>query len=383
MYYSIPYLILIFILGFLSILLYQKQDQQSVSYKKICFIGIAVFFLFFGFRGFIFTDWVSYYYEFERCSWSDLTYSQNSVIIREPGYLLLMNLCKTLYNNYHFFICVNTAINTILLTIFFKKYTDNILFAFVIYLVFWGFVISANLVRNATAIFIFLNSISYLHGRNLLRYIACCLLAMSFHFSAIVYLPIYFFFNKRMNKWVYLAIFISSNIIFLLHVPIITKIISLLGFGGDFLQTKLEYYGESSQGRGIGIGFIERIITGGLIFCYYEKLCLKKINSIFINAITTYFVITLTFNQIPEMGNRIGILFIFSYWVLWIELRNCFAIKSNQLLFLSFVTIYCILKTATTINGPIYEYDNILLGKIKSYQERKYIFDRTFEEAKY
>jgi hypothetical protein len=49
------------------------------------------------------------------------------------------------------------------------------------------------------------------------------------------------------------------------------------------------------------------------------------------------------------------------------------------MLFNAFLGIYCVLKIVTTVNQSVMEYDNILLGGIKSYQERKYIFDKEFQ----
>ena len=36
-------------------------------------------------------------------------------------------------------------------------------------------------------------------------------------------------------------------------------------------------------------------------------------------------------------------------------------------------------KILTTVNHVVMDYDNILLGGIKSYQERKYIFSKEFQ----
>jgi hypothetical protein len=76
-------------------------------------------------------------------------------------------------------------------------------------------------------------------------------------------------------------------------------------------------------------------------------------------------------------------LFVFSYWIIWGDLIRCFAIPNNRRLFVAYLSIYCLLKITVTITQPVNQYENLLFGKTKSYQERKYIFDRTFEESKY
>ena len=379
--YAIPYVILVILLGFLAILIEQKKEDEAFTHK-ITLWGILIYFVFFAFRGFINTDWMTYYVEFDKCTW-DLLFNYEMGKSREPGFLIFMLLNKSLVPNFHFFVFTSTLLNTWLLLSFFRKYSDNLLIALVIYLVFEGFMINANLMRNSISIFIFLNAITYLQERRPLPYFGLCLLALSFHFSAIVYFPFYFFIHRKLNKWVYLTIFVICIMIFVLHIPIFLKLIKLTGIGGMFIDNKIDAYTELSTARGFGMGFIERLITGILVFCYYEKLCDARVeNRIFINSLVAFFISNFLFSEFAEISKRIYILFIYAYWILWCDLIKCFYYDRNKILFSTFVGLYCIVKTATTLNAPIHEYDNLLFG-IKSYQERKYIFQKTFEEPEY
>ena len=381
MIYAIPYVLLVILLGFLAILIEQKKEDEAFT-RKMTFWGVLVYFVFFAFRGFINTDWMTYYVEFDKCTW-DLLFNYEMGKSREPGFLIFMLLNKSLVPNFHFFVFTSTLLNTWLLLSFFRKYSTNILIALVVYLVFEGFMINANLMRNSTSIFIFLNAITYLQQRRPLPYFGLCLLALSFHFSAIVYFPFYFFIHRKLNKWVYLTIFVVCIIIFVLHIPIFLKLINLTGIGGVFIDKKIDAYTELSTARGFGMGFIERLITGILVFCYYEKLYDARVeNRIFINSLVAFFISIFLFSEFAEISKRIYILFIYAYWILWCDLIKCFYYERNKLLFSTFVGLYCIVKTATTLNAPIHEYDNLLFG-IKSYQERKYIFQKTFEEPEY
>ena len=381
MIYTIPYVLLVILLGFLAILIEQKKEDEAFV-QKMTFWGVLVYFVFFAFRGFINTDWMTYYVEFDKCTW-DLLLNYEMGKSREPGFLFFMLLNKSLVPNFHFFVFTSTLLNTWLLLSFFRKYSANILIALVVYLVFEGFMINANLMRNSTSIFIFLNAITYLQQRRPLPYFGLCLLALSFHFSAIVYFPFYFFIHRKLNKWVYLTIFVVCIIIFVLHIPIFLKLINLTGIGGVFIDKKIDAYTELSTARGFGMGFIERLITGILVFCYYEKLYDARVeNRIFINSLVAFFISIFLFSEFAEISKRIYILFIYAYWILWCDLIKCFYYERNKLLFSTFVGLYCIVKTATTLNAPIHEYDNLLFG-IKSYQERKYIFQKTFEEPEY
>ncbi len=375
--YSIPYVILIVILGILAFLLHQRKDDEEFCHK-VKAGGVLLFFLFFAFRGFIFTDWMSYYVEFEKCSIDDF-HKYTLLIDREPGWILFELLCKLIFNNYHFLVFMSTLVNTWLLLLFLKRHTSNILLGLVLYLVFEGFVISANLMRNSISIFIFINALQYLENRKPVKYFLLCTLAFCFHYSSIIFFPLYFFLHIKLNKWIFLALFISCIVIFIFRIPVFMKLISLAGFGGEIINAKIEAYADMSYDRGLGIGFFERLMTGTLVLCYYDRITEDNYaGKIFVNALLIYFITNFMFSDLSEISLRIGTLFVFSYWVIWDYLIGCFSIDNNRKLFLAFIAIYCILKTVATIKWPVNEYDNLLLGNMKSYQERKYIFEKTF-----
>ena len=381
MIYSIPYVILTGFLGLLALFYQRFKDDDSNVSMNINIVGILSFFIFFGFRGFVFHDWTSYYNEFDGIDMDKLsTYQLGGIKEHEPGWLLLSIVCKSIFDSYHFFIFVITVIDVVLFCRFLRRYTDNILLSMVIFLAFGGFASMCNLLRNIIAIMIFVNALPFLEKRKPIPYFLLCILALSFHYSSIFYFPLYFFLHRHVNKYVYLGIIIVCNIVFVLHVPILLSLVKLFHIGGDFLEKKLEVYTETTGTRGVGLGFIERFLTAMLIFCYYDKLSsARKVNTIFINAFMLYISTFSALSEFDEIAKRFSILFLFSYWILWPEIRKCFYFHNNRMLFNTFLGIYCVLKIVTTVNQSVMEYDNILLGGIKSYQERKYIFDKEFQ----
>lgn len=380
MIYSIPYLLLMLILGVLG-LLSEGQKDKEIS-KRYTLSGIVMFFLFFGLRGLVFHDWNIYYPEYQDMDLYKLSHFEfGNVKMHEPGWMLFEIVCKSIWDNYFFMIGVLTLIDTFLLFRFLSRYTYNILLAIVIFLAFEGCPMICNTLRNFPAILIFLNAIPYLEKRKLLPYLGMCLLAASIHFSALIFIPLYFFIHRGLNKWIYLSIVLVCNLLFIAHVPIIMSIVKMLHIGGDFMTEKLEVYADMQGHRSFGLGFIERLITAGLIFCYYDKLkTIKASNKLFINAFVAYLVMFTFFSEFDEMSKRMSMLFMFAYWILWPDLIKCFAFRNNRLLFSGFVGLYCMLKIITTVNQPVMEYDNVLFGA-KSYPERKYIFEKTFEVA--
>ena len=61
------------------------------------------------------------------------------------------------------------------------------------------------------------------------------------------------------------------------------------------------------------IGYLERVIVGLIIYCYYDKLIsLNKSNVVLINAFLIYFVSFALFREFEVACRRIVLLFVFS-----------------------------------------------------------------------
>lgn len=378
--YSIPYIAIIIIFGLLSLFWIDTDSKNNKqAYSLAC---IAIFIFFFGFRGFICDDWINYYPAFQNCSFDKVSFNLLEYNIEwgfEPGFTLLMAICKALTNNYHFLVFICTLMNVSLLLFFFKKRLDNIPLSFVIFLTFGGYVMSTNLMRNSIAILIFVNALTYLEQRKLLPYIGLCILAATFHVSALLYLPLYFIINYRYNKYVYLGLFIIANAIFLLHLPVITIILThILGDVGGLVQMKIESYtsGNLDEMKTLSIGYLERLFTGIMIFCYYDKLYeLREENKVFINLFLLYILASFMLSEFSEISLRVSNLFICAYWIIWIDMMECFSIKNNRRLYICFISLYCVIKMIGNTNLITSLYDNVLFGA-KSFEERLYIHNR-------
>lgn len=384
MIYSVPYIILILTYGILSLFHSSLEDEGTKGRINIACVIIMVFF--FGLRGFTCDDWISYYPAFQLCSSEDISlnlfYDSKAKWLFEPGFSALMVLCKSLSGSFHFFTFVCTSINTALLMRFFKKQSiDNIPLGMMLYLCFGGYGMNTNMMRNSIAILLFVNSLQYIERRQFPKYTAACIVATSFHVSALIYFPLYFILHRRFSKWLYMAVFIVCNAIFVMHVPILTNIASAV-VGEGKIQLMLQRYTDSMADsiQTFSIGYLERLFTGLLIFCYYNKLMeMRENNMVFINAFVFYFATFFLLSEFEVLSLRISGLFIFAYWVLWNDLIKCFFYENNRKLFMAFVGLYCTMKIVGLTNMITSEYDNVLFG-IKSYEERLYIHNRYAKE---
>ena len=196
MIYSVPYLLLISFYGIMA--LWYNQTKNLDSRPVNVLLCMLVTLLFWGFRGFCFYDWMSYYPMFLHAGIENFS---DNITSMEPGFCLLITACKEIYDSYIFFAFVCSLINLALLSNFLLKHTDNYPLALLACTVFGCFLLFTDLMRNAIAVFIFINAIDYLAEKKIWKYFLMVLLALSFHYSAILYIPLYFFARKKMKRF--------------------------------------------------------------------------------------------------------------------------------------------------------------------------------------
>jgi hypothetical protein len=263
----------------------------------------------------------------------------------------------------------------------FKRYIPNYyVFGFIVFFVLGGCIIEINLLRNIKAILLFMLSLRYLQERKIVPYLLLNLIGVSFHLSAIVYFPLYFFLHKEFSKSFLWTIFIVGNIIFLFQIsyiqPIFTFFADLIG---PQAATKVQFYFNSSlynRPYGMSIGYFERVITYILLVLFYTKLRDRaRHNIMLINVFVLYFICFFYFAETRIVNGRMSYLFIFAYWLLYPQLYSVMQKKSNKMLFMILFFCASIGKVAIQNNNFLHEYDNLIFG-IKSCEVRK----KNFEE---
>lgn len=378
MIYSVPYLLLISFYGVMALWYNQTKDIDSRPMNvSLCML---VTLLFWGFRGFCFYDWMSYYPMFQSAGIENFSHN---ITYMEPGFCLLITACKEIYDSYIFFAFVCSLINVILLSNFLIKHTDNYPLALLICTIFGCFFLFTDLMRNALAVFIFINAIDYLAEKKKWKYFLMVLLALSFHYSAILYLPLYFFARKRTKKWVFAVVFFAGVIIYALHISLFVNLSTfLLGLVNSDLEEKVRYYLNETAAKSPGINFVflEQVLTGVLVLCYMDKLReIRKNADIYINCILLFFVMTFMLHEFVTLSVRMSILFGVGYWIIWIDLLKCFKFTNNRRLFILFMCVYCFLRVLGHTRNPLAEYNNVLINN-ESYQNRMLMFHKNFKE---
>jgi hypothetical protein len=366
----------------------QRCDREEDKNLCNCIVAISigVFFVFFAFRGYVYTDWASYSEAYKNVSWNDIlsiTSNKQTAVIREPGYTLLMCICRIFSDEYAFLVVVITTIDTLLLIRFLKHWDiRNVPFVLMLFVAFQGVTIVFNLLRNQIAIFIFINLIEYILEKKTLKYYLGCLIALCFHSSSLLYFPLYFFVCRKLNKWLFVLAFFLFFSFFMSHISLASIAINFLNIGGVISEKILAYTEMFGDERILSItGTIEKISLVGLTFLFYEELTKKKRNIILINCLLINYFFYYMFAEFQMMSYRMFLLFEFPYWVLWIEILNLVKIPNNKRLVALFIFTLCFYIQINDYIEPIQEYDNLLLGG-KSQAERLRIREKTMENLK-
>ena len=385
--YAIPYIIL-FLLLYMNIIPLYKTNTGS-SFNNNYYIWLQQFFvaslliIFIGFRGFLYTDWQSYYLAYNTTpSLFDNTVDIIKYLNRrwEKGFLFYMILCKTISSNYFFFQFVSYLIDYILLFLFFKEaIPKHIIFGFTLFVIFLGIGIEFNLLRNSKSMMLFLISLKYIKEKKIIKYIMLNSLGILFHSVSLLYLPLYFILGKKVSRKLILVLFIIGNFIYLVQIEwcktFLSTITSLIPGRLGYLAKLYLSSDFHSTAYGISIGYLERFFTFIIIFCLSKRLCkLNEKNLIYINTFYLYIFIYLYFSEIMIIIERIVLLFVFSYWVLYPQIYSLLTKKSKNI-FLFILLFFGILKMWYNNRNILTMYDNVLLP-YSSYYERSLIIDQ-------
>lgn len=374
---SWPYLCVLIIFILLSLI--ESGTHDLSSRQAIRFICITIFVFFFGLRGYIGWDVHSYYPMYTNSpvlsglSFGDLL----GMDAREPGFRIYMSLLKTIWNNYHFYILISTCINAIVLNYFFKRYSFNYALCFVIFMAMMDSY-EVDLQRNVKSLMLFFLSVRYIEERSFWPYLFLNLIGMMFHLTSILFIPLYFFLYRPIRFKLVVFLFIVLQVFYFLQIeylkPLLLQIGAVMDNSVGNLLMVYSTSGQFSWSKGISIGHLERTLTFLMILIYYRRLLsLKRDNVIFINAFILYACIQVFFVELNTLCNRLALLFVFSYLVIWPELFRCFRLRLNKLVVLSFIFIYSFFKVADYRSGIFFKYDNILFGA-DSFETRHTIF---------
>ena len=117
---------------------------------------------------------------------------------------------------------MSTIINAVLLNVFFKRYLSAKYYAlgFILFIAFYGLTLEVDLMRNIKALLIFLIALRFVEERKPIQYFLLISLAFFFHWSALFFIPLYFFLHKPISLRTFIVVLVIGNLIFIFNIQI-------------------------------------------------------------------------------------------------------------------------------------------------------------------
>ncbi len=195
------YIINLFIIILLYIILF-KFFKTKYSKLIFCISIFIMFSLIEGLRSFEVGNDTEKYLQFynmtNNMKWLDITLSK--VWSLEPGFGLLMKLCSTFHFPPQLYLFIVAIIINGGLMYFIYKNSDNVFMSTIIFMGAEFFSLSFTALRQLIATVIVLNSYNAIKQKKVIKFFLIILLASTFHKTALIFLPVYFLKDIKINK---------------------------------------------------------------------------------------------------------------------------------------------------------------------------------------
>lgn len=230
------------------------RSPQKIGLYSYC---ILILILISTFRWEVGTDWGTYYLFYNTLS--SVAFDGSYM---EPGFNLFTSINKVLvpYYTYHLFVIAVISIGFVAVTI--QRYS---VYPFVSMLIWFSMSLS-NLfpVRQTIAIAILVYGTKYIIQKEKIKFVVLLLIAVSFHYSAIVFSPAYYIFNRYYSRKILLLCILGAIFVSIVAANTVSDILYMVG--GDFFEKKLSYYMEQNSDNTFGSAYsVREILLKGLI----------------------------------------------------------------------------------------------------------------------
>lgn len=234
---------------------------------------------------------------------------------------------------------------------FFYKYSNNVIFSFFLHVTIGLFAFSMTGIRQSLAISITLFALHFAIIRKLKYFLIFSLIAVSFHNSAIIFLPVYFIFGLKFKSYKSIIIFILILIIFCFFNKFLFNLLgdySLFGYKASYLD------GETKSSLNILFVIFQALIPlSALVFWRIDKLRVDQLSKIdlffFILSLISISFSILAINL--SIVGRLSFYFTTSTLVLLPNSVNNVKLRPIKEIFTFAFVLICILFFAISVTG--------------------------------
>ena len=186
----------------------------------------------------------------------------------EKGYLLYNQSIAFFTHSPQVFLLISAIIIIGSVCFFIRKYSSGILLSILLFVILY-FGDTMNIMRQYLALSVVLLALPFVIKRQFLPFCLCCVIASSFHISALLAISLYFLYCIPFKIQYLLGVIFITILTLLFLTPIIEQIIALTGRYNDYQGTIL--LGEDTKIASIVKTLIQGAITCFCIFSY--KYC--------------------------------------------------------------------------------------------------------------
>ena len=309
-----PYLwIFLLLLG----LVHPYEKGSETIRERMSWLLLNTFVLFFGLRGNVGIDHSNYQSFYQHLLEGDTKFY-------EPAFTAIALLLNTLHLPYQCFVFLCACIINLLLFRFLRQHDVNFPLALGIFWAMSGVINQVDFVRSTISMMLFVNALPYIVARNARRYYAIVGVAFLFHYSALLYFPLYFLLHKKLTRNAYASVILFLTLLATLHLPLLDLPFSMLGGDEDSVIGHYRQYVTRWSGLQLHFSFavVERILTAIVIYKYYDRIMEQPNQRLLVNGFVLFYLFyTLTSNY-AILATRLANLFVWCYWLLWPLLLN-------------------------------------------------------------
>lgn len=338
-------------------------EEDSHSIIKQLFHILLIYFLLFiiilaGLRFEVGTDWFSY---------AEIFYGKKEV--KEISTTLIKDISNSI-GGFQSFIFLFFLIAFLIKIYAFRLLSSKISLALLVYLGFWFIVYDLNGIRQGVALSFTLLSLYYTIKRNLKSYLICCFIALTFHITAIAFLPFYWISKIKISAKIQIVILIIM-VCFSLG-GIAEKSIKLIfsAFGNGYLVDKaISYATSEAYNSNILFSFtsIHRVAIFFLIlFTTRYTDANEKLKNLIITSSLINICIYFSFCQFEIIATRLSLFYRIPECIFFSYLPSAFKENSKYyILILIFIYVeWQIYQTLSIPNGGLIPYRNYFIEKI-------------------
>lgn len=184
------------IYSFLTILLFlaaRLSSERNTSFFIIC--AVLVYSAIFGLRSGVGMDFWSYKQWYDNALLGIRSYDHIEV-----GFRILMDTCASMHLPFSFFLGLIAFVQLLLVFLSVKQFKDTYPFLALVFMLGGIWLSYANGLRQQLAFCIFAYSVQFIACKDWIRYYICIFVAILFHTSAVLLVPVYPLYMLR-NEW--------------------------------------------------------------------------------------------------------------------------------------------------------------------------------------